>query len=149
MKRRHFLSMFGASVAAPLIPLPSTAAVLNAPATASRGAAYGLAVFHARTRYALSVSELATRARVSTSEAAQMVQRLLSDQHIIAGKIPGTYTAANPYLQNPALRELARKSHAKFRARKSAPMSHAQPDLSAFLAHLRGVADRYFQGQIA
>jgi 3-isopropylmalate/(R)-2-methylmalate dehydratase small subunit len=72
MKRRGFLTMLGAAVAAPALP-----AVSSAPAAAAYNRyMYGLAVFHARTRAHVSARGIAYCLKVSTAQAEAMISEM-------------------------------------------------------------------------
>ena len=72
MKRRGFLKMLGAAVAAPALP-----AVSSAPAAAAYNRyMYGLAVFHARTRAHVSARGIAYCLKVSTAQAEAMISEM-------------------------------------------------------------------------
>ena len=73
MKRRNFLSLLGAAGAAPLMPVPVSAA--PAAATYNRYM-YGLAVFHARTQASVSAVDLASKLRVSPKIARALVREM-------------------------------------------------------------------------
>ena len=142
MKRRNFISLIGAAVTAPLLPRPVFAAPL-APAVVPRAYPYGLAVFHARTKSTVTAAHLAKHVQVSPAKAEQMIARMLRENHIVAGATSGTYSAADPYRQNPAVKARARSNA---QARKVArTTANADPSM---LVYLRDMANAYFATKV-
>ena len=142
MNRRGFLRALAAAVALPAVPGRAIGAAKGTAATvAGTSYTYGLAVFHARTRSSVTAAELAARTGVTPGQAARTIERLLAERHIVPGALPGSYTAANPYLQNPALREMVRTATAARRAGRLRRMRRARtwpaPDLSRIVTYLR------------
>ena len=137
MKRRGFISLASAALTAPLLPRP----VFAAPAAAAGGNGlyhYALAVFHARMRQAIGPDDLCKLMKLTPAQSHQMLARLIADRHIIHGALPGTYTAANPYVQNPALHKLAKLRGAERRSDKQ------HPECATLFAHVRQIAHAYF-----
>lgn len=137
MKRRGFISLASAALTAPMLPRP----VFAAPAAMAGGNGiyhYALAVFHARMRQAIGPEDLARLMKLSPAQSQRMIARLLADRHIVQGAMPGTYTAANPYLRNPALHKLAKRRGAERR------IDQQHPECADLFAHVRRIAEDYF-----
>lgn len=75
MRRRSFLGMLGASVAAPAIPAMGSGA---AGVSYSRSA-YGMAVLHARTRHHVSARGIAHCLKVSLPQAKAMISEMAAN----------------------------------------------------------------------
>jgi len=138
MKRRKFLGMFGAAIAAPLAPMPAMGA-------ATSGAVYSKSVFHAaiihaQSRVSFSVWGLAQTLGVPVATA----EAVMSDmtKRGIIGPLQGTTFGGRWANSNILLRETAASAQAAQQAqeRNTKTQSHhskSEPDLGLLLAHLR------------
>lgn len=141
MKRRGFLRLLGAAVAAPTLPAVTPKAAVAA--TYNRYT-FGLGVFHARTRAHVSVRGLAHRLNLSPEQArlmlAEMAERGLVTP--IAGT-GGSVRAVSNILKPDmwGLDRSARAARAQVRLARTAeaPRQARQADLSAMLNYLRGL----------
>ena len=135
MKRRGFLTMFGATIAAPALPMAAPAPVA---ATYSRYM-YGLAVFHARTRAHVSARGLALGLRVSQAQAAAMIAEMSASGLVKPVGLNGVRAVSNILkpdawgLSKAAAKQRAELRKSKRNARKD------EPDLSPLLAHLHQI----------
>jgi hypothetical protein len=144
LRRRNFLGLFGAAIAAPLIPVA-------APAAGFSQSAYGLAIVHAQKYPLVSVRGLVTRLGMSKTQANAVIRQMSSEG--LLGALnptrPGTVHAASKIDTNPvwssASAKLA-KSKMKANPNSGSSSSLAQAkarytdvDLSDMLAHLRGL----------
>ena len=116
MKRRNFLSMLGAAVTVPMIPVPAMA---GASATATAAAAgynryqYGLAVFQARSQASLGIADLVARLHISTAQAEAMLGEMRASG-IVAPVMNSASNAVRALTQHnrdsrPVIRDAARK----------------------------------------
>lgn len=94
MKRRGFLSMLGAVIAAPALPMAATAG--------QSGTAYAAAIAHAQKFPVISVSGLAKRGGLSVSQAEAMIKELASQDlvKLVGPSRSGSVRAASKILIN-------------------------------------------------
>lgn len=102
MKRRNFLSMLGAAMTAPLMPVKPLAAAPAAVAGYNRYQ-YGLAVFHARTRASLSIADLMGRLNVSSTTAEALMAEMKAKGVIapMANAAAGAMRAVSAHKTDP------------------------------------------------
>lgn len=144
LRRRNFLGLFGAVIAAPLIPVA-------APAAGFSQSAYGLAIAHAQKYPLVSVRGLVARLGTSKTQANAVIRQMSAEG--LLGALnptrPGTVHAASKIYTNPvwsgASAKLA-KSRMKAKPKSGSSSSstqakarYADVDLSDMLAHLRGL----------
>jgi 3-isopropylmalate/(R)-2-methylmalate dehydratase small subunit len=129
MQRRGFLSLLAAAASAPLLP-----GRVAAQAAGYSRSAFGMAVFHARTRVGLTAADLSGRLRVS-APVAEAMMRELSAKGLIA-----TTTGAARAL-GAARSTAARRSHAARPSHRAAPPAQdkGRPKMDKFTT-LTGVA---------
>ena len=132
MKRRGFLTMFGAAIAAPALPM---AAPAPAAAVYNRYM-YGLAVFHARTRAHVSARGLALGLKVTTAQAEAMIAEMASGG-LVKPVGASNVRAVSNILKPDAwgLSRTAAKQRSEVRKAKRL-VNAAQPDVSPLMAHL-------------
>lgn len=141
MKRRRFLTLFGAALTTPALPLHASAA----PAAAYSRYLYGLAVFHARTHAHVSVRGLALRLKVTPTQAQAMLGEMSAAGIVRPVGATGTVLRATSNILRPDAWGLDAASRRIRTARRQIRLngagdngpSWAEPDLSAFLEHLR------------
>jgi len=137
MKRRNFLGLIGAAVAAPLMPVPNMGQAAGA--VYSRSAMHG-AILHAQARVSFSVWGLAKTLGVSMPQA----EALMGDmaKRGIVGPLQGTTHggrwASSKILQKEMLGavEAAKRTQVSHRTQTK---TYAEPDLGRLIAHLRGL----------
>jgi hypothetical protein len=132
LKRRSFLAVFGAAIAAPALPM---AAPTHASAAYSRYM-YGLAVFHARTRAYVSARGL----KVSQSQAKAMIAEMTTSRLVKPVGLSGGNVRAVSNIRKPdawGLNQAARNQRSVTGKAKHA----AKRDLSisALMAHVRKI----------
>ncbi|MEO9864875.1 MAG: hypothetical protein ABJO29_03210 [Yoonia sp.] len=139
MKRRGFLTMFGAAIAAPALPM---AAPAPAAAVYSRYM-YGLAVFHARTRAHVSARGLALGLKVSTTQAEAMIAEMTANGLVKSvGFSGGNVRAVSNILKPDAwgLDKAARTARSTARkAKQAARAMELESDLSPLTVHLHQI----------
>ena len=118
MKRRSFLGLFGASVAAPALPAFGGGA---AGVTYSRSA-YGMAVLHARTRHHVSARGIAHCLKVSLPQAKAMISEMSAGGLVkpVAGGAGVHVRAVSNVLQPGLIGMRTAGPEAKQRARRRA-----------------------------
>jgi len=134
MKRRNFLSLFGAAIAAPFAPLPTLA---SGSAVYSKSAMHA-AIIHAQSRVSFSVWGLAQTLGVSVTQAEALMTDLAKRGTL--GPIQGTTFGGRWANSNILRRETAAAAKAAQQSVKSnlEPNSaKPQPDLSLLITHLR------------
>jgi hypothetical protein len=146
MKRRNFLGLFGAAIAAPLMPLP--AAGKAAGAAYSQSAMHG-AIMHAQARVSFSVWGLAKTLGVSVPQA-EVLMGDMAKRGILGplqGITHGGRWATSNILQKEMLGavQAAKKAH-QSASHQTSLKQYAEPDLGRLLAHLRGLCEK--QGMI-
>ena len=147
MKRRSFLGLLGAAVAAPVLPASA------APVASYNRYIYGLAVFHARTRAHVSARGIAFRLKVSLSEAEAMIAEMSEAGLVrpIAG--PGGSVRAVSNILRPDTWGLDRAARSVRSTKQHTTRGlsdstdgvrrgFAEPDLSRLLAYLKTLAAR-------
>lgn len=142
MKRRGFLGLFGAAIAAPMMPLPALGNVAGA--AYSKSAMHG-AIMHAQSRVSFSVWGLAKSVGVSTLQA----EALMGDmaKRGILGPLQGTTHGGRWATSNILQKEMlgavqaAKKAH-QSASHQTSQKSYAEPDLGRLLAHLRGLCEK-------
>ena len=141
MRRRSFLGLFGAALAAPALPMA-------APAAGYSQASYGLAVAHAQKYPLVSVMGLTKRIGLSPTQAQAVIQKMSAEG--VLGAInplrPGTAHAVSNVCTNDAWRAVcANKAHpiAKADFKTGPSVKTAKPckgfgdvDLTDMFAHL-------------
>jgi len=106
MQRRQFLSLIGASALAPVLPAPSFGTgVVQAGYTRYM---YGLAVFHARTKGAVTACDLAARLGVTGPQASAMV-REMTTRGIVSATTGALRTATPALPRKPYVRRILRQ----------------------------------------
>lgn len=153
MKRRNFLGLIGATVAAPFLPAGAGMATTPVAAAYNRYT-FGLAVFHARTRAHVSARGLAHCLRVSLPQAEAMIAEMSGKGLVtpVLGGPAGKVRAVSNILKDDVWglkRTAQRNQSARQRSNRVArDADHQRPkggaDLSLFVAHLRGLAARHF-----
>ena len=139
MKRRKFLGMFGAAIAAPMAPLPTMA---SSSAVYSRSALHA-AIIHARTRVSFSVWGLATTLGVPVAQAEALMIDLAKRGTL--GPIQGTtyggrWATSNIMHHKTAI--AAQQAARRTVSPKSEPTTQSaksEPDLSLLISHLRNI----------
>lgn len=138
MRRRGFLRLFGAALAAPALPaLPAaTAAPVSYPRIQ-----YGMAVFHARTRAHVTVRGLAAKLGVTPAQAQAMMAEMTARGVItpVSGA-PGAMRAVSNILKTdpwPIRRTSAQAGEAK--ANRSSARHHHRP--ATWLTHLHDLCE--------
>jgi len=142
MKRRNFLGLFGAALAAPMMPLP---ALGNAAGAAySKSAMHG-AIMHAQSRVSFSVWGLAQSLGLSVPQA----EALMGDmaKRGIVGPLQGVTHGGRWATSNIMQKEMlaaaeAAKGARQTAARQTTNTHYAEPDLGRLLAHLRGLCEK-------
>jgi len=131
MKRRSFIGMIGAALAAPALPMA-------APAAGYSRATYGLAVLHARTRAHVSARGLSYCLKVSTAQAEAMVAEMSAKglvRPIAGGSVRAVSNILNPGVWGTASASVAKPSPAQ-QPKINLQMPSQGTDLSAMMAHL-------------
>ncbi|MCO4848258.1 MAG: hypothetical protein KC448_09840 [Yoonia sp.] len=144
LRRRNFLGLFGAAIAAPMIPVA-------APAAGFSRTTYELAIAHAQKYPQVSVRGLVARLGMSNTQANAVITQMSSDGvlGVLNPTRPGTVHAASKVYTNPVWsRASAKLADPKVRANPKpdytsqsaqAKTRYADVDLSDMLAHLRGL----------
>jgi hypothetical protein len=141
MKRRNFLGMLGAAIAAPMMPMATSAAGYSR-------TTYELAIAHAKKYPLVSVSGMSKRIGISTPEANAIINKMSSEGMlgVINPTRPGTVRASskifvnNVYPIRPTSEARAQEPAPKsepHRIRAASQDTNANIDL--MLAHLRGL----------
>ena len=131
MKRRNFIGMLGAALAAPAIPMAAQAAGYSR-------ATYGLAVLHARTRAHVSARGLSYCLKVSAAQAEAMVAEMSANglvRPIAGGSVRAVSNILNPSVWGTAGVAKAKPTPSQQPKVDLRIQSHG-PDLSALMAHL-------------
>lgn len=143
MKRRSFLTMLGAAVAAPALPMAAAPAPV---AAVYNRYTYGLAVFHARTHAHVTAAGIAKRLKVTPAQAKAMISEMSSAGLVKPVGLTGSNVRAVSNILKPdawGLDAASRKMRSDTRRARKAHAAndrrYAEPDLSALLAHLRQV----------
>ncbi len=144
MKRRGFLGLFGAAIATPFLPGSAVARAAKV-APYSAAALHG-AVIHAQSRAVFSVWGLA-RALNLPVETTEVLMRDLAKRGVLGplqGTTHGGRWASSRIMTREAvaLQRAVKAQNGATRAHVS--NAHAQPDLTAMMTHLRGIAVNYF-----
>jgi len=134
MRRRSFLGMFGAAIAAPAIPMAAPASYSNA--------AFKVAVAHAKRFPVLSVAGLSKLGGLSQVQAEAMIRELASQGMVklVGPSRTGTVRAASKILVNDPW-GIARTKQPQNVAKVREKTSHTKPqtgprDIAPWLAHL-------------
>jgi len=143
MKRRSFLTMLGAAVTAPALPVAASSAPA---AVVYNRYTYGLGVFHARTHAHVSAAGIARRLRVTPAQAKAMISEMSSAGLVKPVGITGSNVRAISNILKPdawgldAARRKARSDARRSRmSEASQDRRFGEPDLSELLAHLRRI----------
>lgn len=142
MKRRGFLTIFGAAAATPFLPMSAASAPVAA--TFNRYT-YGLAVFHARTRAHISARGLAHCLKVTMPQAEAMIGQMAHEGLVnpILGASNGSVRAVSNILRPDTwgLETAARQARSAQRQARLQSQSERTTttgaDLSRFITHLR------------
>lgn len=142
MKRRNFFGLFGAAIAAPLMPLP---AMGKAAGTAYSQSAMHGAIMHAQARVSFSVWGLAKTLGVSVPQA-ELLMGDMAKRGILGplqGVTHGGRWATSNILQKEMLGavQAAKKVH-QSASHQTSQKQYAEPDLGRLLAHLRGLCEK-------
>ncbi len=144
MKRRNFLGLIGAAVAAPLMPLPTMGKAAGAAYSSS---AMHAAIMHAQARVSFSVWGLAKTLGMTVPQA----EALMGDmaKRGIVGPLQGTTHGGRWATSNIMQKEMMGAVEAAKRSQLTQPSSqqaqqktYAEPDLGRLLAHLRGLCEK-------
>lgn len=134
MKRRQFLSMFGAAAAAPLMPALGSAAGYTR-------TTYELAIAHAKKYPLVSVGGLSKRIGIATPQAEAIIKQMSSEGllGILNPTRPGTVKATSKICTKDVW-GLRRTSEPRAvqadKAQAQDRRSSAEPNISAMFAHL-------------
>jgi len=142
MKRRSFLGLFGAAVAAPAIPMAAPAGYSSA--------AYKVAMAHAKRFPVISVAGLSKRGDLSMTQAEALIKELATQGKVklVGPSVNGKVRAASKVYTKDAwgLVRTSESRNAKRALRRSEykPRDHAkpveveapQPQVAPWLAHL-------------
>lgn len=129
MKRRGFLTLLGAAVAAPFVPAPLAARS----AAYSRAALHG-AIYHAQSRAVFSVWGLSKTLGISTDAASALMQEL--SQRGVIGPLQGA-TASGRWATSRLWRApAASATHITRRDLTRHNLTTQQPDLMTYLRRL-------------
>jgi len=145
MKRRQFLSLFGAAATAPFVPAPVMAKAASA-APFSQASVHA-AIYHAQSRAVFSVWGLAKAANLSVEQATAVMEHLAGRG--ILGPLQGT-TFGGRWASSKILQRhlVASAQAAKLRlALSNAKTKTLDIDLSRFLKHLRNLSDKHLTQQ--
>lgn len=134
MKRRGFLSLLGAALAAPTLP-----AAAAAPASYSR-ATYGLAVFHARTRAHVSARGLSWCLKVPMAQANAMMAEMTRTGLVTPVGLGGQMRAVSNILQPQPWHVGASTATHSAQRRTTDLSAKGSPSLPDWLRHVRGIA---------
>ena len=144
MKRRGFLAMLGASIAAPVLAVAAAPQSIAA-ATYNR-TIYGMAVFHARTRAHITVRGLATRMQVTPIQAKAMIAEMSQAGLVVPVGAGGDSVRAVSRIYEPRTLHVPRRKVERTNVSKVETVKGSSPtaarldvDLSAFLTHLRRI----------
>lgn len=143
MRRRNFLGLLGAALAAPMMPAASSAA----------GAArttYGAAIAHAQKYPMVSIAGMSKRVGVSTQQAEALLRRMSSEGLIGKLKItaPGRIHAPSKIFTNETYQmiqtaKLQKEHAARMKAHRdmvqAQPEARAGTDLTQMITHLRKI----------
>ncbi|MEY1554172.1 hypothetical protein AB3Y40_00925 [Yoonia sp. R2331] len=144
MKRRGFLGMFGAAIAAPI--MPAMGGTVATAATYNRYT-FGLAVFHARTRAHVSARGLAYCLKVTVPQAEAMIGEMSAKGMVrpVLGAAGGHVRAVSNILTPDAwgLERTARQARARARQKRLAEARGDAPESSAMMAHLHRMCVDY------
>lgn len=144
MKRRGFMQLLGAALAAPALPAVAPAATV----AGYNRYTYGLAVFHARTRAHISARGLAHCLKVTPAQAQAMIAEMSSSGLVtpVIGSTGAKVRAVSNILRPDTwgLDAAARKARSADRRARLAKddertKHYIEPDLSRFIAHLRDI----------
>jgi len=133
MKRRNFIGLLGAALAAPAIPMA-------APSVGYSRATYGLAVLHARTRAHVSARGLAFCLKVPVAQAEAMVSEMAANglvRPLMGGSVRAVSNILNPGVWGTgavATTQVQAPQMPKVTLPDATP---SQPDLGLMMAHLR------------
>ena len=130
MKRRNFIGLIGAAIAAPALPMA-------APAAGYSRVTYGLAVLHARTRAHVSARGLSYCLKVNAAQAEAMVAEM-SAKGLVRPIAGGSVRAVSNIL-NPGVWGTVGASTAKpitQQPKVNLRLQSQNVDLSTMMAHL-------------
>lgn len=134
MKRRSFLTMLGAAVAAPLTPAIGSAAGYSR-------TTYDLAILHAKKFPLVSVGGLSKRIGIATPQAEAIIKQMSSEGllGVLNPTRPGTVKASSKIFVNPnaglAKAYERRQTHTKT-VRDETAHTQSQPKVSVMFEHL-------------
>ena len=134
MKRRSFLRMFGAAVAAPMMP------ALGSAAGYSR-TSYDLAILHAKKYPLVSVSGLSKRIGIAKPQAEAIIKKMSSEGllGVLNPTRPGTVKASSKIFVNPnagLARAFEKRQVQTKAAQRPKVTQQAEAKVSAMFAHL-------------
>ncbi len=142
MKRRGFLTMLGAAVAAPVMPSLGSAATT---AASYNRYTYGLAVFHARTRAHVSARGLSHCLKVSLPQAEAMIAEMSAKGMVrpVLGAAGGHVRAVSNILK-PDMWGLERTARqARSRTRRARIETQDRGVADPMMAHLHQICRDY------
>lgn len=137
MRRRNFLGLLGAAIAAPVLPF----AAPTAPAVVYSRSSYGLAVLHARTRPHVSARGLAHCLKLPKSQASAMMTEMIRNNLIspIKGAVDGSMRATSNILMSDPWGLQKTAAARKITADRDVKSKQTKADgtIDLMLAHLR------------
>lgn len=148
MKRRKFLGLLGGAITAPMMPLPALGQAAAAP---FGKATMHAAILHAKVRASFSAFGLAQALNLPITQAEQLMEEMASRGML--GQLKGTTYGGRWAVSNLSKPQIfirpRKQTGPETDAVSHGQTKHHEPDLSLLLAHLRGLANRYFAPQLA
>lgn len=142
MRRRGFIQLLSAAIAAPA--LPAVAAPAAATSSYSRYT-FGMAVFHARTRAHVSAAGISYRLKVPLAEAEAMIAEMASKGMVTPvlskpGAVRATSNILKPGVWDTSEVQKAARARRKLQAKaKSVEQSSTAAETPAWIAHVRSI----------